>query len=98
MSHRLISGRLVIATHNTGKLKVSSLHEIYYEESGNSKGKPVVFLQYLAQFLMGKSHHLAVIHAGHGFGGNHSIDDRFLRGPNCRKEYRIELLIRVRTR
>jgi proline iminopeptidase len=33
-----------IDTYNTGKLKVSSLHEIYYEESGNSKGKPVVFL------------------------------------------------------
>lgn len=29
---------------NTGKLKVSGLHEIYYEESGNPKGKPVVFL------------------------------------------------------
>jgi proline iminopeptidase len=29
---------------NTGMLKVSDLHEIYYEESGNPKGKPVVFL------------------------------------------------------
>ena len=29
---------------NAGKLKVSNLHEIYFEESGNSKGKPVVFL------------------------------------------------------
>jgi proline iminopeptidase len=28
----------------TGRLKVSKLHEIYYEESGNPKGKPVVFL------------------------------------------------------
>ncbi len=28
----------------TGFLKVSDLHEIYYEESGNPKGKPVVFL------------------------------------------------------
>jgi proline iminopeptidase len=28
----------------TGKLRVSELHEIYYEESGNPKGKPVVFL------------------------------------------------------
>jgi proline iminopeptidase len=30
--------------YNSGTLKVSSLHEIYYEESGNPKGKPVVFL------------------------------------------------------
>ena len=29
---------------NSGRLKVSNLHEIYYEESGNPKGKPVVFL------------------------------------------------------
>lgn len=29
---------------NTGKLKVSDLHEIYFEEVGNPKGKPVVFL------------------------------------------------------
>jgi proline iminopeptidase len=28
----------------TGRLKVSALHEIYYEESGNPKGRPVVFL------------------------------------------------------
>lgn len=28
----------------TGKLKVSELHEIYYEQVGNPKGKPVVFL------------------------------------------------------
>jgi proline iminopeptidase len=28
----------------TGRLKVSARHEIYYEESGNPKGKPVVFL------------------------------------------------------
>lgn len=33
-----------IEPHRTGRLKVSSLHEIYYEESGNPKGKPVVFL------------------------------------------------------
>jgi len=30
--------------YNSGKLRVSQLHEIYYEESGNPKGKPVVFL------------------------------------------------------
>lgn len=28
----------------TGRLRVSELHEIYYEESGNPDGKPVVFL------------------------------------------------------
>ena len=30
--------------YNTGMLKVSDVHEIYYEESGNPEGKPVVFL------------------------------------------------------
>jgi proline iminopeptidase len=30
--------------YNTGTLKVSDLHEIYFEECGNPKGKPVVFL------------------------------------------------------
>jgi proline iminopeptidase len=30
--------------YNTGFLKVSPIHEIYFEESGNPKGKPVVFL------------------------------------------------------
>ena len=33
-----------IEPYNTGRLKVSSLHEIYFEESGNPTGKPVVFL------------------------------------------------------
>jgi proline iminopeptidase len=33
-----------IKPYNTGYLRVSALHEIYYEESGNPKGKPVVFL------------------------------------------------------
>jgi len=28
----------------TGYLKVSDIHEIYYEQSGNPKGKPVFFL------------------------------------------------------
>ena len=29
---------------NTGRLKVSPVHDLYFEESGNPKGKPVVFL------------------------------------------------------
>ncbi len=29
---------------HTGRLKVSPVHELYFEESGNPKGKPVVFL------------------------------------------------------
>ena len=29
---------------NTGRLKVSDIHEIYYEEVGNPKGYPIVFL------------------------------------------------------
>jgi proline iminopeptidase len=33
-----------IEPHSTGTLRVSSLHSIYYEESGNPDGKPVVFL------------------------------------------------------
>jgi proline iminopeptidase len=33
-----------IKPYRTGYLKVSDLHEIYYEESGNPKGKPAVFL------------------------------------------------------
>jgi len=33
-----------IEPYNTGRLAVSSVHELYYEESGNLKGKPVIFL------------------------------------------------------
>jgi len=33
-----------IKPYNSGTLRVSPVHEIYYEESGNPKGKPVVFL------------------------------------------------------
>jgi proline iminopeptidase len=33
-----------IRPYRTGHLKVSDLHELYFEESGNAKGKPVVFL------------------------------------------------------
>ncbi len=33
-----------IEPYLTGRLKVSDLHELYFEESGNPKGKPVIFL------------------------------------------------------
>ena len=33
-----------IEPYNQGKLKVSQIHTIHYEESGNPQGKPVVFL------------------------------------------------------
>ncbi len=33
-----------IEPYNTGRLKVSELHELYFEECGNPKGDPVVFL------------------------------------------------------
>jgi proline iminopeptidase len=33
-----------IEAHRTGRLKVSNVHDIYWEESGNPAGKPVVFL------------------------------------------------------
>jgi proline iminopeptidase len=33
-----------IEANHTGHLRVSEVHEVYYEESGNPRGKPVVFL------------------------------------------------------
>ncbi|AKU98105.1 Proline iminopeptidase [Labilithrix luteola] len=33
-----------IEPYRTGRLKVSSVHELYFEESGNPNGKPVIFL------------------------------------------------------
>src|SRR6187551_2276518 len=33
-----------VKTFNSGFLRVSPVHELYFEESGNPKGKPVVFL------------------------------------------------------
>jgi proline iminopeptidase len=33
-----------IKPYNRGRLRVSPLHELYFEESGNPRGKPVVFL------------------------------------------------------
>jgi proline iminopeptidase len=33
-----------IEPYRTGMLQVSELHEIYFEESGNPQGKPVVFI------------------------------------------------------
>jgi len=33
-----------IEPYRTGRLRVSAVHEIYWEESGNPKGKPAVFL------------------------------------------------------
>ena len=33
-----------IEPNHTGMLRVSDLHEIYWEESGKADGKPVVFL------------------------------------------------------
>jgi hypothetical protein len=33
-----------IEPYDAGFLKVSSVHSIYYEQSGNEKGNPVVYL------------------------------------------------------
>jgi proline iminopeptidase len=33
-----------IKSYRTGRLRVSPVHELYFEESGNPRGKPVVFL------------------------------------------------------
>ena len=33
-----------VEPYNTGRLQVSPVHELYYEQSGNPAGKPVVFL------------------------------------------------------
>src|SRR5689334_25367974 len=33
-----------IEPYRTGRLSVSSTHELYFEESGNPQGKPAVFL------------------------------------------------------
>ena len=33
-----------IEPYNTGRLRVSPIHELYFEECGNPKGKPVVFV------------------------------------------------------
>ena len=33
-----------IAANRTGRLRVSDVHDLYFEESGNPNGKPVVFL------------------------------------------------------
>src|SRR5260370_7262600 len=33
-----------IEPYRTGRLQVSPVHEIYFEESGNPSGKPVIFL------------------------------------------------------
>jgi proline iminopeptidase len=33
-----------IEPYRTGRLRVSAVHELYFEESGNPQGKPVVFL------------------------------------------------------
>jgi proline iminopeptidase len=33
-----------IEPYNIGRLQVSLVHEIYFEESGNPTGKPVIFL------------------------------------------------------
>jgi proline iminopeptidase len=48
MSHRPLRGTdglyPELSARVTGRLRVSPLHELYWEESGNPKGKPVVFL------------------------------------------------------
>ena len=33
-----------IEPFDTGRLKVSPVHELYYEQCGNPEGKPVIFL------------------------------------------------------
>jgi hypothetical protein len=33
-----------VEPYNTGRLRVSPLHEIYFEEIGNPSGKPEIFL------------------------------------------------------
>lgn len=34
----------LVSPYNSGHLKVSDIHSIYYEESGNPNGKPILFV------------------------------------------------------
>jgi proline iminopeptidase len=43
-SKRLVDLSPPIEPYRTGRLRVSELHTLYFEECGNPKGKPVVFL------------------------------------------------------
>lgn len=33
-----------IEPYDTGMLKVSDIHQVYYEQSGNKAGNPVIFM------------------------------------------------------
>ena len=40
-----------IEPFNTGMLKVSDIHEVYYEQSGQPDGKPVIFVYVIYQTI-----------------------------------------------
>ena len=43
---------------------------------------------------MGKSDYRVIVDSGHGFGGDHGIDHRFLRSLDGGKEDGIQLVVR----
>ena len=55
--------------YSTGRLGVSEVHELYYEQSGNPQGKPVVFLHGYASgtaLFFQQFAHVAQRHVGRG--------------------------------
>src|SRR5258708_13353368 len=42
--------------------------------------RSVVFLEYLAELVVGQSADPMILDSGHGFGGNHRVDDGFFGG------------------
>ena len=53
----------------------------------------VVFFQDCAKFVVGQRDNFVVIDAGHGFGGDHGVDDGFFRGLDGGGEDGLDLVV-----
>ena len=55
--------------------------------------RAIVFLEDGAEFVVGERDDFVIFDAGHGFGGDHRVDDGFFGGLNSRGEDGLDLII-----
>ena len=53
----------------------------------------VVFFQDLAQAVVGQGDYGVIVDAGHGFGGDHGVDDGLFGGLDGGQKHRVEAVV-----
>src|SRR5260370_7717443 len=53
----------------------------------------IIFLKHFAEFLVRQRDNFVILDAGHGFGGDHGVDDGFFGGLHARGKEAVQMIV-----